>query len=75
MRKLPALSTREIVAALLKLGLEELPGRGKGSHVVLWRPALQRPIVIPDRKALDPGALRKTLRAAEISEEAFLDAL
>ncbi len=61
-----------MVAALQRLGFELLPGRGKGSHMVLWRNDLGRPITVPDHKEVDRGTLKSILRSAGISPEQLI---
>lgn len=55
---LPVLKARQVVAALERAGFQAR--RQTGSHVIMYKPSLPRPISIP----MHPGDLRKgTLRA------------
>lgn len=50
--RLPTISTREFLAALRKAGFVELPGRGKGSHHVLYRNDPATILTVPERKTI-----------------------
>ena len=73
--RLPVISGREAAAALLKLGFELLPNRGKGSHMALWKEGLGRPLIIPDHKELDRGTLMSIIRSSGVSKEDFIASL
>ncbi len=70
-KKLPVVSGKETVKALVKLGFTVR--LGKGDHVVLQKN--QRVFSVPLHKTLKKGTLRKILRQAGISVEEFNDAL
>lgn len=69
MSKLPRISGRDCIRALVKIGFEEK--RQQGSHIVLRRndPFVQ--LVVPDHKELDRGTLRALIRQADLSVEDF----
>ena len=70
-QKLPSLRPQQIIAALQKCGLTIT--RQTGSHVVLHKPGLTRPVVIArHNKALSPRALAHLLAQADVGEEEFL---
>lgn len=73
--KFPVVSGRQTAEALQRLGFQILSGRGKGSHMALWRDGVPRPIIVPDHRELDRGTLASILRTAGISREAFIRAL
>jgi predicted RNA binding protein YcfA (HicA-like mRNA interferase family) len=66
--KLPILSGRALVKALAKVGYKEV--RQRGSHIRLER-AGKNLITVPDHKVIGRGLLRKILRDAELSPDAF----
>ena len=70
-KKLPVVSGKETVKALVKLGFTVR--LGKGDHVVLQRN--YRVFSVPRHKTLKKGTLRKILRQAGISVEEFNEAL
>ncbi len=73
MTKLPRISGRDCVSALLKLGFREK--RQHGSHIVLRRENPFAQVVVPDHSELDTGTLRAILRQAGITTEQLLDVL
>jgi len=70
--KLPIVSGREAIARFERLGYRK--ARQKGSHVRLLHPmdSSRHPLTIPDHRTLGKGLLRKLLRDAQVSVEAFL---
>jgi predicted RNA binding protein YcfA (HicA-like mRNA interferase family) len=66
---LPLLSGRQVLAALTRLGFQEV-GR-KGGHVKLIHPDGRR-IVFPFHNEIDRYTLRGALRDAEIDTAEFL---
>ncbi len=70
--KLPVLSCREVCAAMRKIGFNEIPGRGKGSHVFVHRADPPTGITIPNQREIQRGTLRAILRQASIAPEEFL---
>jgi predicted RNA binding protein YcfA (HicA-like mRNA interferase family) len=74
--RLPDLSTREVVAALRRVGFEDAPRRGKGSHhALVLRSKPMRLVVIPERKSMPLGTLRAIIRQAGLTVEGFLELL
>jgi predicted RNA binding protein YcfA (HicA-like mRNA interferase family) len=69
MSKLPRISGRDCVSALLKLGFQVK--RQHGSHIILRRDTPFAQVVVPDHSELDTGTLRSVLRQVEISPEEF----
>ena len=73
--KLPLLSGRQVCTALCKAGFAEIPGRGKGSHIFVYRADPPAGITIPDHKEIGRGTLRAILRQAGLTVEDFLELL
>jgi len=73
MTKLPRISGRECVSALLKLGFQFK--RQHGSHIILRRESPFAQVVVPDHSELDTGTLRSILRQASLSVEQLLAVL
>ena len=65
MTKLPRISGRYGVAALLKSGFQVK--RQHGSHIILRRDNPFAQVVVPDHDELDTGTLRAILRQADVS--------
>ena len=74
MSKLPVVSGRDVVQALLKNGYEK--DRQKGSHIVMRQISYPyRRIVVPDHKELAKGTLRNIIRYAGLTVEEFIKLL
>jgi predicted RNA binding protein YcfA (HicA-like mRNA interferase family) len=72
--ELPALKPREVVAALEKAGF--FLKRQTGSHVILYKSSISRPISVPvHTKDLPKGTLRAIIRQANLIVEGFLKLL
>ena len=71
-KRLPTLSARQVVTALAKVGFREIPGRGKGSHLFVYREDPPKGITIPNVKELPRGTLRAIIRQADLSVDDFL---
>lgn len=70
MSGLPAVSGRDVVKALGKLGYEF--DRQRGSHIVLrHRDAPHRRAVVPDHKEVAKGTLRSIIRESGLTVEEF----
>jgi predicted RNA binding protein YcfA (HicA-like mRNA interferase family) len=69
MTKLPRISGRDCVSALLKLGFQFK--RQHGSHMILRRDVPFAQVVVPDHSELDTGTLRLVLRQAGVSTDVF----
>ncbi len=71
MVRLPAVSGRDLVRALERIGY--IVDRQKGSHVVLRQTAPPfRRITVPDHKEMAKGTLRAILRATGLTTEEFV---
>jgi len=73
--KLPIVSGREAVRAFERAGFVQLPGRGKGSHMAVWRENPPALLTIPDHRELKRGLLRALIRKAGMSVDDFVDLL
>ncbi|MCH7752641.1 MAG: type II toxin-antitoxin system HicA family toxin [Planctomycetes bacterium] len=71
-KSLPTLSSREVIAALKKVGFSEVASRGKGSHVFMYRAELPKGITVPKQKVIKRGTLRAIIRQADLTVEEFL---
>jgi len=71
-QRLPSHSYREIVKALAKVGFREIAGRGKGSHVFVYRDDPPRGITIPKERNVKRGTLRSIIRQADLTVDEFL---
>lgn len=71
-QRLPVLSCREIVKALGQAGFREIAGRGKGSHVFVYRDNPRKGITIPNEKSVRRGTLRSIIRQADLTVDEFL---
>ncbi len=69
---LPVVSGRRAVKAFARAGFEFLAGRGKGSHMVMFRRAPPCLLTIPDHRELDRGTLRGLIRSAGMTVDEFV---
>lgn len=70
MSKLPSLSGKECVEALIRAGF--VLRRQTGSHMVLRRDNPFAQVVVPNHDELDRGTLRAIIRQADMGVEEFL---
>jgi predicted RNA binding protein YcfA (HicA-like mRNA interferase family) len=77
MRRLPSLSSRQIIQALRKAGFTEAPKRGKGSHMAFTKenPKDVRLVIVPKGKDIPRGTLRSILEQAGLNRDEFLNLL
>lgn len=69
--KLPALRPDRIVRALVACGF--VVKRQSGSHIILVKPSLRRPVVVPQhRRELPPGFIADLLAEAQVPRDDFL---
>jgi predicted RNA binding protein YcfA (HicA-like mRNA interferase family) len=74
MDRLPALSSRELIAVLRRSGCVDAPRRGKGSHRAFVRrmpDGVVRLVIVPQSASLPRGTLRAIIRQAGLSAEEF----
>ena len=73
-QELPALKPREVIIALEKAGFEAR--RQTGSHVIMYKPGIRRPISIPQHPGdLPSGTVRAIIREAGLTKQKFLKLL
>lgn len=70
MSKLPLVSSRECIRALEKIGFEV--ERQRGSHIILYRADPYAKVVVPERRELAKGTLRRIIRDCELTVEEFV---
>ena len=78
MRKLPGLSSDEVLKALRRIGVVYAPKRGKGSHVALYRTDTSGKtwlVIVPKRRDLPQGTLRAIIEQAGLTRTEFLNLL
>jgi predicted RNA binding protein YcfA (HicA-like mRNA interferase family) len=73
MPKLPVVSGKEVIKALLKVGWTQ--ARTKGDHVSLTKQGSIYTISVPLHDEISKGLLRKILKETEISVETFIELL
>ena len=73
MTKLPAISGRECISILEKMGFYQK--RQEGSHIILRRDDPFAQTVVPLHKELDRGTLRAIIRQASLSVDEFVNLL
>ena len=74
MTKLPVVSGKDAVKALLKIGYDN--DHQRGSHIVLrQRTSPYRRITIPNHKEIAKGTLRAIIRETGLTVEEFADLL
>lgn len=73
MSKLPRISSRDRVNALIKAGF--YVSRQRGSHINMRRDHPYAKTVVPQRKELSSGTLRKIIRDAGLTVDQFIELL
>ena len=74
MSRLPALTPREVVAALKKAGFEER--RQRGSHLILWHPGRKVIVTVPiHARDLPRGTVNAIVRQSSLTEDEFIHLL
>lgn len=73
-KELPALKPKEVIAALEKAGF--VNKRQTGSHVIMFKPEIRRPITVPlHSKDLPAVTLHAIIRQANLNMEEFIELL
>ena len=77
MSRLPILSSKKVITALIRAGFEDAPRKGKGSHIALVKrtSGATRLVIVPKKKSLPRGTLRAILDQAGLTREEFLELL
>ena len=68
MNKLPVVSGKKLIKALLKIGYYVRDQ--EGSHIHLRHP-FRKPLTIPNHKEIARGTLRKIIKDADLTVEEF----
>ncbi len=71
--KLPVISSKELVRFLEHHGFKQ--DRQKGSHIILTKEGIPRPIVIPKTKELSTNVVMTNLKTAKISRKALVQSM
>ncbi len=78
-RKLPVVSSDDLVRALHKAGFVYAPKRGKGSHVALYKvdekTGRKLLVIVPKRREIPKGTLLSILKQANLTKEEFIELL
>lgn len=78
MKKLPVVSSDDVIKALKKGGFEYAPKRGKGSHMALYKideNGRKLLVIVPKRRELPKGTLLSILQQANLSKDDFIELL
>ncbi|MCW3130697.1 MAG: type II toxin-antitoxin system HicA family toxin [Methanophagales archaeon] len=78
MRKLPVISSDDMVKALKKAGFVHAPKRGKGSHIAFYKideKGHKLLVIVPKRRELPKGTLLSILQQANLSKDDFIKLL
>jgi len=73
-KKLPVLKAKQVVDALLRAGFSVR--RQTGSHIIIFKSGLNRPITVPvHTNDIPQGTLRAIIRQAGLTIEEFIELL
>ncbi|MEW6738618.1 MAG: type II toxin-antitoxin system HicA family toxin [Nitrospirota bacterium] len=74
MPKLPVVSSRQIIRVLQKMGFQNAPKRGKGSHLAFVKTETDRTrlVIVPDRNEIPKGTLLAILEQAGLTKDEFI---
>jgi predicted RNA binding protein YcfA (HicA-like mRNA interferase family) len=73
-KDLPSLKPKEVIAALEKAGFQIR--RQTGSHIIMFKPELKRPLSIPlHAKDLPVGTLHAIIRQSNLNIDEFITLL
>lgn len=73
MAKLPTISGKQFVKFFEKQGFHQ--DRQTGSHIILEKDGIDRPLVIPNHKELSINVVKNNLKTAGINKADFIRAL
>ncbi|MBI5191494.1 MAG: type II toxin-antitoxin system HicA family toxin [Nitrospirae bacterium] len=75
--KLPVVSSREVIAALMKAGFIDAPKRGKGSHRAFCKDdgGRVRLVIVPERKEIPKGTILSILEQAGLTKDDIIELL
>lgn len=74
MPKLPVVSSKQIIRVLQKMGFQNSPKRGKGSHLAFIRTDADRTrlVIVPDRNEIPKGTLLAILEQMGLTKDEFI---
>jgi predicted RNA binding protein YcfA (HicA-like mRNA interferase family) len=78
MKKLPVVSSDDVINALKKGGFEYAPKRGKGSHTALYKSdekGRKLLVIVPKKRELPKGTLFSILQQANLSNDDLIELL
>ena len=77
MRKLPILSSKDVIRILERLGFEPAPKRGKGSHSAYVKKTEERTylVIIPHQHGIPRGTLYSIIEQAGLTKKEFIEIL
>lgn len=78
MRKLPLVSSDDVIKILIKEGFKPAPKRGKGSHTAFYKTdetGRKLLVIVPKSERLPRGTLMAILKQADLSKEHFIELL
>ena len=78
MKKIPVVSSDDVIRVLKKAGFEYAPKRGKGSHTAFYRideDGRKLLVIVPKRTELPKGTLLSVLQQANLSKDDFIKLL
>ena len=73
MKKLPVVSSDDVIRVLKKAGFKYAPKRGKGSHTAFYK--IDEKVIVPKRRELPKGTLLSILQQANLSKDDFIELL
>ncbi len=75
--KLPQVSSNTLIKKFKKIGFQEAPYQGKGSHLALYKESngTKILIIIPKRDPIPIGTLLSIMKQARMEREEFVDFL
>ncbi|MDA7990170.1 MAG: type II toxin-antitoxin system HicA family toxin [Gammaproteobacteria bacterium] len=73
MARLPLISAKKFVKFFLARGFDK--DRQSGSHIIMTKKGIARPLVIPNYKELDYDHILNNLDIAGITREEYIDAM
>ncbi len=75
MRKLPILSSKEVIRILKVLGFEPAPKRGKGSHLAFMKKTVERTylVIVPHKQEIPRGTLLSIIEQAGLTKKEFIE--
>ncbi len=73
MTKFPVVSGKQFLKFLQNQGFQKI--RQKGSHIVMRKDGIARPLVVPNDKEVSIGVVKNNLKTAGIAEADFTAAM